>query len=868
MFDVFYVGTKPGLFPHERSCESIPHAQQLSRTRYFWIVTYLADYTGWDWLWEPPPWQAHQRHAWASQWQKDSGTYLVPKQGFADTNYHASPLVTRFPNVSAWKIPSNIEIDTFDFSWHPDPTEPEYQYHFGTQWQAAGGPIYPGAEGVKIVDWPRATALPSQANWMIPDSVDHSSWDRSWHPDPFDPPYRYEFATEWHAEGGPVYHASDATVTKYVSNPRAQLLPTTQNWHDVIEVDWFDRSWAPHPKDPPYIYVFGNHWWSAEIMPTVEYHAPGATEKKYMHWPLAQLPQRPGDLWNVLHTCEWDYSWVPDPGDPPYIYVFGNQHWPAEIMPTVEYHVPGATERKYMPGPVARLPVDMTHWHVPTGVDVSDMDFSWVPDPGEPAYIYQFATQHQKTGGPEYHVPGADETKYMDMMRAQVLSEAVPIFEIDHMDGNAGQIPSTVKKVRYFDNYRDTLIRLARNLEGQYEHVWVCSSICDYTDFDFSWHPETWQSTMLHVFASDDQKFGDTFYMHVPTFADRAEQKALLEWTSVNYVPGRFVPRRPLPVIVHDQDDHIDMIKNHQGSEPLTIFATRDPGNKPWPTVSLWREEVKTVVPLDAGGGIVIVPKAAVSHVRDQVYDYPHIDKSRRNWLQAPPLDVVFISNGESNAEENWKRLQDVLKDLPNRAHRLDGVDGRVQAYQSAARLSGTDWFFAVFAKLYVSGQFEWSWQPDRLQEAKHYIFHARNDVTGLTYGHQAMIAYNRRLVFENQGQGLDFTLDQPHEVVPEFSGVANYAHSPWIAWRTAFRECIKLRNSFPDVENEYRLNRWLTQGHGANGAFSVMGAQDAMEYYEQVSGDFDQLKKTYEWSWLSSYALIKRPQLFTQSKT
>ena len=39
----------------------------------------------------------------------------------------------------------------------------------------------------------------------------------------------------------------------------------------------------------------------------------------------------------------------------------------------------------------------------------------------------------------------------------------------------------------------------------------------------------------------------------------------------------------------------------------------------------------------------------------------------------------------------------------------------------------------------------------------------------------------------------------------------------------------------------------------------SVAGAKDALEYYDQVAGDFDQLKKSYEWEWLASYAFFKR---------
>jgi hypothetical protein len=48
MFDVFYSGTKPNLFAHEREALDIDHAKTLSCTRYFWWVNYLTDYTGFD----------------------------------------------------------------------------------------------------------------------------------------------------------------------------------------------------------------------------------------------------------------------------------------------------------------------------------------------------------------------------------------------------------------------------------------------------------------------------------------------------------------------------------------------------------------------------------------------------------------------------------------------------------------------------------------------------------------------------------------------------------------------------------------------------------------------------------------------------
>jgi hypothetical protein len=658
MFDVFYSGVKPNQFAHELEADSIEHAQTMSRTRYFWWISYLCDYSTFDWLWEPVPWQATQRHAWPSQWQKDSGTYLVPRSGYADTNYHTAPVIIHVRSNSVnWTVPEGIE--TFDTSWHPDPTEPPMTYQFGTQHQRTGGPRYHnGGALVKYVDTPRAVKTSQDSCWIVPEGADTNSFDWTWHPDDTDPPY-----------------------------------------------------------------------------------------------------------------------------------------------------------------------------------------------------IYQFGTQHQRTGGPQYRVPGAQDIKFIGQLIIQTNRVATAIYEIDHMDGAAGQIANTTRRVRYFDNYRDTLIRLARSIGNEHEFVWVCSSICDYRDFDFSWHPEQWQSGMLHVFASDGEKFGDTFFMHVPSFAYRAEQVALLEWYDVNFV-STGVPRRAMPVIQHDLDSQADAVRTLDWAGPLAMFTTTGRTSSEV-TVPLWRENVKTIVPLSEGATSVIVPKTAVPYIKTQLYDYPYIDRAHRK-DKDQPLDIVFIDNGERDADSNFTHLNSVTYNLENRLHRSSGVTGRVAAYQAAANMSKTPWFFAVFAKLRVNQHFDWSWQPDRMQAAKHYIFHARNTINDLEYGHQGMIAYNRKLVLENTGQGLDFTLDQPHEVVPVLSGDAIYYTSNWVAWRTAFRECLKLRASLPDVENEYRLKQWLEVDHGA-GQWSSKGAEDAVEYYEEVGGDFAALKKSYEWAWLASYAFVKR---------
>ena len=491
-------------------------------------------------------------------------------------------------------------------------------------------------------------------------------------------------------------------------------------------------------------------------------------------------------------------------------------------------------------------------WWVNYLTDYSSHDFLWEPVPWQAQQCHAWPSQHQAHGGTML-VP---KSGAQDINRDHTVlprTKSVPILGIDH--GNGLSVDYEIY-TRYISDYLGTLRRILSKVD--HEYVWIVSSVCDYTHFDFTWHPSEWQQDMFHVFASGTQKFGDTFYVHVPSFLKKSQDIKLLEWfDTIHFVENISVPRWPVPVVEHDYDTHVEAIRKHDFQTPLVMFSTGGATHGE-PTVSLWREATKTVVPLTAGASIAIVPRETKNHIKNQVYDYPHIDKT---WAKgtAPLLDIVFIDNGEPNALDNLRALSTATASLDNRVVRSSGVTGRVAAYHAAAELSTTPWFFAVFAKLRVKSDFDWTWQPDRMQEPKHYIFHAFNPINGLTYGHQAMIAYNKNLVLANPGMGLDFTLDSAHEVVPIVSGTAEYAHTPWMAWRTAFRECVKLRGQ-TDVESQYRLDKWLTVAMGQPyGQWSIYGAEDAVEYYDSVNGATEDLKKSYDWAWLASYALLRR---------
>lgn len=361
---------------------------------------------------------------------------------------------------------------------------------------------------------------------------------------------------------------------------------------------------------------------------------------------------------------------------------------------------------------------------------------------------------------------------------------------------------------------------------------------------------------MLHVFASDGEKFGDTFFMHVPTFKMRSERLELLDWYDLNFV-GTTVPRRPLPVVQHAYDTHVEAVKILDWSGPLAVFST-DGQLDQVPPVPLWREKTKTIVPLNKAASQVIVPKVAVPYIKTQLYDYPYIDKTYKT---RPALlqDIVFISYDEPDADANWA----VLKERFPRAQRVHGVSGMETALEAAADIAKTPWYYAVFAKTLVHESFDFEFVPDYMQQPKHYIFNARNTVNGLEYGHMGIIMYNSagiRSVNRAGDFGLDYTLSFPHESVPILSCYGSFDQTPYHTWRTAFREAGKLayfESVKPSVDNAYRLSIWTTHAEGPYAEWCLHGAQDGVEFFNSNS-NLNNLKQAFRWEWLRSYFVKK----------
>ncbi len=568
-----------------------------------------------------------------------------------------------------------------------------------------------------------------QGYWEIPENLDTSDFDFTWRPNPYDRPYIHQFGTQWQKTGGPRFVIPNNQGVKYQSHQHAIRLPDPTN-----------RSWRP-----------------------------------------------------LKHNITMDYSWHPDDTEPPFIYVFGNQWYSSEVMPTMHYKVKGATQKKYITDVTAKLLPNMERWVTPDEVDQTKFDYSWVPDPYDPPLIYQFGTQWQKTGGPTYVTSGATVVKYID----------------------------TIKSVR------------TSSMRG-----WRVLEHIDMSKFDFSWHPDETEEPYTYVFGNQwhDAKDMPTVLYRVK--GSKGTKECYDQIAKVNQIEKQ------------DYEDSIfNKVMSHGFSQRYYHFKPINTNNYVDYNSIIDGEKFYIHVLND---GEVIVPREAKEYIYDKITDYPYI-KYHNLGSTLEPLDIIFLSNGETCADSNYEHLLKLTKNLPNRVIRLDGIDGRVKSQHTAAKESNTPWYFLVNGKLKVNDDFDFSWQADRLKKAQHYIFRATNPVNNLEYGHMAIVANNKKITLNTTGRGLDFTLDGAHEIVNINCGVALYNTSVWDTWRTAFRECIKLCNS-KDEESKDRLNIWVTVGNGDYGSVSIQGAKDAMEYYNSVNGEMDKLMLSYDWAWLKDY--------------
>lgn len=491
------------------------------------------------------------------------------------------------------------------------------------------------------------------------------------------------------------------------------------------------------------------------------------------------------------------------------------------------------------------------YWEVPDNLDTSNFDFNWRPEPYDRPYIHQFGTQWQKTGGPRFVIPENEGIKYQSCQHAIKLPtresrEWRPIRPNCSMDWSWHPDDTDPPYIYIFGNQwydSETMPTVQFKVKGATEKKYITDvrarlDPCmdrwvtpDYvTDFDYSWVPHPYDPPYEHQFPTSWHYSAGPKYIAENSRGLKYHTELVAETRTTDIVDT-----------ITYKDSILEALRKHKFTKPF-VHITNKTNINPYNLIKSSESFVHVIDGLEA-----IVSERAVDMLYDKLYDYSDI-QYHYSGNKPELLDIVFFSNGESCADDNYQRLLDMK--LPNRIVRVDGVQGRVASQHAAANASNTEWYFLINAKLSVNPKFDFRWQPDVLKSRRHYIFRATNPVNGLEYGHMAIVANNKTLTLNTKGRGLDFTLDSPTEIVDINCGVAVYNSSEWDTWRTAFREVIKLCYA-KDSESKKRLEVWTTVAEGNFAQNSLQGSRDAVEYYESVNGDFEKLKLSYDWAWL-----------------
>jgi len=200
-------------------------------------------------------------------------------------------------------------------------------------------------------------------------------------------------------------------------------------------------------------------------------------------------------------------------------------------------------------------------------------------------------------------------------------------------------------------------------------------------------------------------------------------------------------------------------------------------------------------------------------------------------------FDIVFISNGEPNAEEHWKRLLEVAPKTHCKIHRVDGVSGILNAHKAAADLAETEMFFVVDADAWIIDTFRFLTDKDDIDLRYTHVYHTINPTNNLCYGYGGVKLFPKR-AFDQLPDGyidMTTTIGEGLRVMPIVSNITRFNTDPFSTWRSAFRECAKLAsksiNGQIDQSTEYRLEQWLNSSEGQHSEWARKGAEAGKEF-------------------------------------
>jgi hypothetical protein len=227
-----------------------------------------------------------------------------------------------------------------------------------------------------------------------------------------------------------------------------------------------------------------------------------------------------------------------------------------------------------------------------------------------------------------------------------------------------------------------------------------------------------------------------------------------------------------------------------------------------------------------------------VHHVHDLIYDY---------------YDIFFISYNEEYADENWTKLKDRFP----YAIRVDKILGIHNAHKKCALKSRTEMFYTVDADTIVDKNWSFTYQPRWYDKKYLHLWYTRNPVNGLEYGYGGIKLWPKDKVLSFDHPWIDFTAGVGDlKVMPDVISTTNFNTSPYSAWKSAFREGIKLQENIKknpnDADSMQRFNTWSNVFLPVPFSNWVKhGIEDSVKFFNKHYSSIDNIN---DFEWLKAY--------------
>jgi len=409
-------------------------------------------------------------------------------------------------------------------------------------------------------------------------------------------------------------------------------------------------------------------------------------------------------------------------------------------------------------------------------------------------------------------------------------------------------------------------------------------------DFNFDYYPTQYDTGFMHVFLNEDGEHKNIRL--VPKnlfdeweFTDDQILNNSLGNLKLMTVEASLRPKWPIIRLdSYNRDDFLDELESYRDGyetgEPVPFVWSVNPNTdtdvQATPTklgfspkvadinkIHCWQKVNDLTGQTHGYGGLRLWPTngdySKLTTADLQLNKIKNVQYVREQGSITEMFDIIFLSYNEPKAAERFEKLQQRVSELATVSKRkpnliwIKDIDGIFNAHQHASNRVTSNMFWVVDGDADVLDSFDFSYMPDVYDEEVVHVWNSMNLINGLEYGYGGVKLFPTQMVRDATTWGLDFTtgLSSRFKAIPELSCYTRFNTDAYSAWRSAFRECVKLSLN-DDIESKERLDAWLNPNPDADFKDDAKaGAEQAVAFAKENKDNAEVLLNINNFDWL-----------------